>query len=79
MQTIIESGINNFYEEEDFLYDTKDNTLAKFFKEQLPMPRLLAEEVSQNMPTSSIKQFDGNNFKYETETNAEVKGFFCVN
>ena len=64
VQTIIESGTNNYYEEEYFLYDTKENTLAKFFKEQLPMPRILAEEVSQNMPTSSIKQFDGNNFKY---------------
>lgn len=73
VQTIIESGTNNYYEEEDFLYETTENTLAKFFKEQFPMPRLLAEEVSQNMPSSSIKQFDGNNFKYQTETNTEGK------
>jgi hypothetical protein len=61
------------YEEEDFQYNTGENILAKFYKEELKLDSYLPEIISQHLPASSVKLFEGSRFKYEYEYNQENK------
>lgn len=62
-------SISGGYEEEDFQYNTGENLLAKFYREELKINNLVLEIISQNLPTSSVRLFEGSRFKYEYEYN----------
>ena len=61
------------YEEEDFQYNNGENLLAKFYKEELKLVSYLPEIISQNLPASSVRLFEGSRFKYEYEYNQDNK------
>jgi hypothetical protein len=61
------------YEEEDFQYNSGENLLAKFYKEELKLVSYLPEIISQNLPASSVRLFEGSRFKYEYAYNQENK------
>jgi hypothetical protein len=61
------------YEEIDLQYNTGENLLAKFYKEELKLNAFSPEILSQNLPASSVKLFEGSKYKYEYEYNKENK------
>jgi hypothetical protein len=74
VESIIESGINNKYEEEYFEYDTNQaNPLSQAYKEVVGLPHILPEKISKNKLLSSMKIFIGNRIKYDYQTNTEGK------
>ncbi|WP_435353248.1 hypothetical protein [Emticicia sp. SJ17W-69] len=62
-------SLSGGYEEEDFQYNAGENVLAKFYKEELKINNLSLEIISQNLPASSVRLFEGSRFKYEYEYN----------
>ncbi len=62
------------YEEEDYQYSTGENTLAKFYKEELNIFGGNSPEfISQNSPATSVKLFEGSRYKYESEVSQANK------
>lgn len=70
---ITDRSLMGGYEEIDLQYNVGENLLAKFYKEELKLNAFSPEILSQNLPASSIKLFEGSKYKYEYEYNKENK------
>lgn len=73
IETMTESTIKNGYEEQDFLYGSQANLLAKLYQTELKLPRMNPEEITTQYPTDSEKLFAGIKYTYSYETNADGK------
>jgi hypothetical protein len=73
VSSLIDRSLAGGYEEIDFQYNTGENFLAKYYKEELKINIIKPETISQNMLASSVKLFEGSRYKYEYEYGSENK------